>query len=482
MINNVEDLNRLSNEQFRDLLASNGRVSQTGVSGFYIESGSGIGVVGWEGLTFVGIDNVTGKRVTASYAGATIGPSADLFGFSVGAGIFEFSGTPDSLGGWSFGAQIYSGVSAGVSVNIEDSGTLILYGGQLSVGGNVALGETYRVRVDGELIYGIRPGPNVVVNPNTYLTPDEFAAESLSTENVNFDSLQIEEYLDGNFGPKLITTYTTKSHRTENGETVYFVEKRTFLEDDFGRPRPFGEREFLNIREDGVILDRVSDCFIAGTAISLCDGSTRPIETIKPGDVVLSYNSDGVLVPGKVTRTFYKDVEHILDVFGLRVTPGHVTLCGDGALEGQHVPIIDILRTDGALVRQDGGIIRATTGAEIGTEADQTVVVVAGEDRPDGFKETARRNLRAGTRVVLESGHDISVLDLIHAAGGTLSSSGLVRTKDGAERPFLWPFPGGLPNCEDYVLRRSERTLGEIYARPEWEGAGPRLPGPNRLI
>jgi hypothetical protein len=78
------------------------------------------------------------------------------------------------------------------------------------------------------------------------------------------------------------------------------------------------------------------------------------------------------------------------------VTPGHVFLCGAGRFQGRHVPLIDILRDDGAVVRQDGSLMRASTGCAVGSDADRVIEVVAA----DG----TRRWLRAGTRVAWATG------------------------------------------------------------------------------
>jgi hypothetical protein len=74
--------------------------------------------------------------------------------------------------------------------------------------------------------------------------------------------------------------------------------------------------------------------------------------------MVLSPDKTGTLVPARVTRTFVNDVAHVLDFHGTGVTPGHVFLCGAGRFKGRHVPLIDILRDDGAVVRQDGRRLR----------------------------------------------------------------------------------------------------------------------------
>ncbi|MEE9454393.1 MAG: hypothetical protein V3V13_08440 [Paracoccaceae bacterium] len=101
-------------------------------------------------------------------------------------------------------------------------------------------------------------------------------------------------------------------------------------------------------------------CFLASTPITMSDGTTKPIEDIRVGDKVMSYDPtaplDAPLTAKTVTELFRNEVTHILDVHGLMVTPGHVTLCGDGPHKGRHVPMIDILCSDGALVRADNCI------------------------------------------------------------------------------------------------------------------------------
>src|SRR5262249_5705774 len=46
-------------------------------------------------------------------------------------------------------------------------------------------------------------------------------------------------------------------------------------------------------------------CFVAGTAITMADGSQKPIEQIEVGDQVLSFDMDTrTMVPGRVVRLF----------------------------------------------------------------------------------------------------------------------------------------------------------------------------------
>jgi hypothetical protein len=210
------------------------------------------------------------------------------------------------------------------------------------------------------------------------------------------------------------------------------------------------------------------------------DGTRKPIEQIRAGDIVVSYDKDGIRKPGRVSRTMAGDAKQILDVHGMMVTPGHATLCGDGRFAGQHVPILDILRSDGALVREDGTKIRAGTGCPLGTMGDRMISVISGIIDPDGSVQiTGAGHIRAGTRFITADGEDVSVLDLILKTGGRLTESGMIQPgSDGPEVPFLWTFTPSLPKPEDYVLQRSGTDLHDIYQANEWEAVRPAMPVP----
>lgn len=245
-------------------------------------------------------------------------------------------------------------------------------------------------------------------------------------------------------------------------------------------------------------------CFLSDTSISMwptdphhkihLDGSydedlvlskawTKPIEEIEAGDLIVSYDDKGRIQPGRVTRTMQNRATHILDFWGTGVTPGHAYLCGDGKFKGQHVPIMDILRTDGAIVRADGTLIRAATGCEVGSPGDQLVYVVLGDKQPNGMIKTREQGqLRAGTRVILENDRHYSLLELIVSNGGDVTEDGFIRAGvDGAKMPFRWTFSDHLPRPEDFILRRSNVTLDEIYAAGEWEQIGTRMPAPDGM-
>ncbi|MCA3492891.1 MAG: glycoside hydrolase family protein [Rhodobacter sp.] len=210
--------------------------------------------------------------------------------------------------------------------------------------------------------------------------------------------------------------------RTAGGAIVPGLEDRRadeaelFVKNDYARTfdhingiagsvgNPYAPNNYLGppenptgIPRDWFIVDQNREwCFLPHTPITLADGTTKPIAAIRPGDMVLSPDKTGALVPARVTRTFVNDVAHVLDFHGTGVTPGHVFLCGEGRFQGRHVPLIDILRDDGAVVRQDGSLMRASTGCAVGSDGDRLIEVVAA----DG----TRRWLRAGTRVAWATG------------------------------------------------------------------------------
>ena len=226
----------------------------------------------------------------------------------------------------------------------------------------------------------------------------------------------------------------------------------------------------------GTMLDLVGEvggdsCFADGTPILLPGGFLKPIESILPGDTVLSYDASGTLVPGRVTRIFRNEVSHLLDVHGLKVTPGHATLCGAGMFKGRHVPIVDILLSDGALVRADGTLIRMAINAPVGSLADAFVKVAVARTPEDMKADTLTEGeMRVGTLLFDRDGAPVSVLDCLTAEGYAFDpETGLIAKPGEAPHPLFWF--GRLPRPEDYILTRSQETLEGILVDGEWEGS-----------
>lgn len=222
-------------------------------------------------------------------------------------------------------------------------------------------------------------------------------------------------------------------------------------------------------------------CFLPGTMISMADGSEKPIEEIAVGDWVTSYDKSGKLVAGRVSQTMQQHSKHILDLHGLMITPGHVTLCGDGRYAGRHIPVIDILRSDGALVREDGTKVRAATNCALGSLGDQMIWAITGDVQADGMtKVRDKGQIRLGTRFIRADGRDVSILDLIRESGAMISEDGMIQRDPYSPKiPFRWSFTQMLPKPEDYILQRSQLMLHEIYEADEWEAMRPLMPVPH---
>lgn len=217
----------------------------------------------------------------------------------------------------------------------------------------------------------------------------------------------------------------------------------------------------------------------------------KPISEIKVGDLVVAYDERGRLAPKAVTCTMTNTATHLLDFWGTGVTPGHAYYCADGKFKGQHVPLMDILRTDGAIMRADGTLIRAATNYEVGSIGDKMIHASSTVQKPDGsWTEQKTGNVRFGTRIILPDGRHMSFLEMAVSEGWKVSDDGYMvaarKGEDGSlqEQKFLFPYAHGeeLPKPEDYILARSDVTLEAIYAAGEWEQIGTRMPAPDGIV
>ncbi|MEO0546871.1 MAG: hypothetical protein AAF035_07975 [Pseudomonadota bacterium] len=268
---------------------------------------------------------------------------------------------------------------------------------------------------------------------------------------------------------------------------------------------------------------KAPECFLAGAPVSMwpldlkpdANGRydqkevqakvwTKPIEEIQTNDWVVSYDDDGMLIPGKVGQTFQNCSKHILDApvpqfneqgkpdgtfKSLMVTPGHVTFCApvegeDNPFAGKHVPIMDILRSDGALKMLDGTLVRAATGAVIGSHDDKQFWAHIFERAPDGStRERETKLLRLGTRWIEPDGTSITMREHMDRIGVELIEEGQFKgytclKGKGPVTGFEWKFTPSLPKPEDYILQRSALTLEEVYEADEWESVRPQMPAP----
>ncbi|WP_310620052.1 Hint domain-containing protein [Flexibacterium corallicola] len=473
------------------------------IVGYYGELSAGVDFIpnanvgpGVEGVYFRGVDTKTNEIVTAFYVGATIGAGVSPGVVDGSAGFFGFTGDPASLGGWSWGGQLNAGVTAGFSINIfgNDSNVLYFSGMSQSAGANLAMGYTASVTVGARSVYYFGPIDRQEFNSlslahdfiyseinqphgGTFIDTDFLYREAISgTDYILVQELKVYSGQQYNGAIRVKSYVTDGNGRPLEGEVAEGIlqEHGVLRTEDpwFDGEGPYSAAySFYGYNNRGEFFKTGGLCFLSGTPILMSDGQEKPIEDIAVGDLVQSYDENGNLGPGKVRHVFRNSSKHILDVFGLMVTPGHLTYCADGPLKARHVPILDILRTDGAMMSANGTLIRAATGCQVGSEGDALLWVVNGPQQADGtIKVQDMKQVRTGSRYILDDGNDVSLLDLVQAAGGIVTNEGLVQLPQSEEAmPFRWVFKGDLPQPEDYVLQRSQATLSELYAEGKWE-------------
>ncbi|KZK78471.1 hypothetical protein PsW64_04110 [Pseudovibrio sp. W64] len=361
------------------------------------------------------------------------------------------------------------------ALRLLPEGTTLYTSSGLQVGGGIEASIT--VSAD---VFDIKLGGQVKTHPfesNAYTEMISYISETGHPASISWT------FEDQNGSELTVTQEIQAVGRKSDG--TWLLNLKTKIVDANGHSfsqaelKDYGFKKIARVFTDdsGGFID-VEPCFLAGTPILLANGTNKPIEEIAVGDEVQSYNSAGELVASRVSKVLRKQSKHILDVFGLMITPGHVTYCGDGQFKGQHVPIIDILRSDGALMKSDGSLVRAGTGCQVGSEGDALLWAVTGDRQADGnvaIKQNAQ--IRAGSRFILDDGRDVCLLDLIKAANGELTEGGYIKL-DGSETPlpFHWIFSDNLPAPEDYMLQRSQVSLTEIYGAAEWESKPSALP------
>lgn len=223
-------------------------------------------------------------------------------------------------------------------------------------------------------------------------------------------------------------------------------------------PTPF----FFKMRND--------QCFLAGTPITMWDGSEKPIEDIRPGDVVLSFDKDDptIRVPGKVSRAFRGVTRHVVNLRGLHCTPGHRFRTGDGGFS----TIASILKSDGTIVEKDGTVIRARTGARIGSVEDALVNVAIPDPRTGALRAVL---VRAGIPCLHlrdpESGEVKSTLPysyLLEQSGVTIEGPTRLRMPDGSYVAALdWPQDSS-PLDGEHRRNWIVRDLDGAPFTPEW--------------
>ena len=204
----------------------------------------------------------------------------------------------------------------------------------------------------------------------------------------------------------------------------------------------------------------------------------KPIAMICKGDVVVSFDKNDNLMPGRVTRTFENESKILLDYFGTRVTPGHVYFRPDSKKTDKFECLLDILRDDGMIQNVEGKNIRAATNVPVGDPRDGFVWAITKERKDGILVEKERGRIRLGTRFIVDGKTSQCVADVIEAKGGIVGDDELIRFVGAAPVPFVWEHGGTLPKPEDFVLQASGTTLADIYKADEWENRRPQMTVP----
>ena len=200
-------------------------------------------------------------------------------------------------------------------------------------------------------------------------------------------------------------------------------------------------------------------CFAAGTQILMADGSQKPIEKIEVGDWVGSFDPEDLsgrsqLKQARVTKTFVNRNQEVIDLHGVKVTPGHRFLSGDGSFR----VIQEILDMDGSIIGEDGTEIRARTGLPVGSLEDRIIPV----GYEDVIGEIRIAYMRAGTPCALkegELGKVYTLLSMMADMGYDLGDEGKFH-KDGS--PAITAFwQWGTPDEEDVVIGYLDRSISE---------------------
>ncbi|PLR11504.1 hypothetical protein CFHF_15865, partial [Caulobacter flavus] len=113
-----------------------------------------------------------------------------------------------------------------------------------------------------------------------------------------------------------------------------------------------------------------SFCFLAGVGVLMADGSLKPIEDVRVGDRVRSFDKDGVLTPSTVVEVYPGQTHEWLKLpNGVEVTAGHAFLTANGDFQ----PVGEMVRAGVGGVDAEGGAVDLT-GAE--TVSSETAVPV----------------------------------------------------------------------------------------------------------
>ncbi|MEJ2665475.1 MAG: hypothetical protein P8107_15785, partial [Spirochaetia bacterium] len=134
-----------------------------------------------------------------------------------------------------------------------------------------------------------------------------------------------------------IETTDTRGNPVSGELTLWAVDQAIFvLVDD--RPKDIFKR-FWHNRYNGTVTKHslqgisfagageMGGCFAAGTKILMADGTTKPIEDVKPGEMILTFKSEQELklLPAQVTSVQKAEENSYLLINGfLKITSDHI--------------------------------------------------------------------------------------------------------------------------------------------------------------
>lgn len=106
-------------------------------------------------------------------------------------------------------------------------------------------------------------------------------------------------------------------------------------------------------------------CFVAGTPVTMADGTTKPIEKVQIGDRVASFDGLGALVPQRVVDVLKHPNKKVIKINDIIVTPEHRFLLANG----EYFAIGEIV-TGTALIAADTSTITGWTRDEVSETHD----------------------------------------------------------------------------------------------------------------
>jgi len=371
----------------------------------------------------------SGSFTTVAVTGTTVPTPAGLVSLNVNTPI----GTDGSVTG-----------PPSVSMSITDGTNKVAISGQLDANGNIVNGTGAVGEVVGpaEGRISISTDGTVSVQVNLDSTPDTLGNKIQQTVKFSVNIPAAAEAFN-----QSVESYKNYIKAIDSNIIQQTLEKQDLI--DNGIPQ----------------------CFLAGTPILMSDGTEKPIEDIKPGDEVMAFDGGdsqgrGPLAPKKVTRLFRNVTKSIIDLRGLKMTPGHMVLSDNG----DWLTIADVLRNDRSIVeeRKTGAVlVRARTGAVIGS-LDDTPIPVLFVDQKTGRQHQAyvRAGIPALGKYLTPNKAELWTLArILTDEGYTVSPDGWMTLPNG-QRFNATPWPASSPFETEMMLSWIISVDGVPYTPP----------------